>query len=58
MIVVEDGPVSPELRTTIGSLILLGITMVTPGGRVLVLPAIFTLVLVLLFWVAKPTMKE
>jgi len=25
-----------------------------PGGRVLVLPALFTLLLVVLYWVAKP----
>lgn len=49
---------SPELRYTIGSLILLGITLVIPGGRVLVLPAIFILMLVLLFWAAKPRTKE
>lgn len=48
----------PELRYTIATLILLGITMVIPGGRVLVLPAIFTLVLVLLYWAAKPRAKE
>jgi hypothetical protein len=48
----------PELRYTVGTLILLGITMVIPGGRVLVLPAIFTLVLVLLYWAAKPKAKE
>ena len=48
----------PELRYTIGTLILLGITMVIPGGRVLVLPAILTLVLVLLYWAAKPKAKE
>jgi hypothetical protein len=50
--------VSTELRATIGSVILLGITMVIPGGRVLVLPAIFILVLVLLYWAAKPKAKE
>ena len=55
---VEGGVVGPELRYTIGSLILLAITMVIPGGRVLVLPAIFTLLLVLLFWAAKPSTKE
>ncbi len=49
---------STELRATIGSVILLGITMVIPGGRVLVLPAIFILVLVLLYWAAKPKAKE
>jgi uncharacterized membrane protein YdfJ with MMPL/SSD domain len=50
--------VSPELRYTIGSVILLGITLVIPGGRVLVLPALFVLMLVLLFWAAKPRAKE
>jgi uncharacterized membrane protein YdfJ with MMPL/SSD domain len=50
--------VSPELRYTIGTLILLGITLVIPGGRVLVLPAIFVLLLVVLFWAAKPREKE
>jgi hypothetical protein len=50
--------VSAELRYTIGSLVLLGITMVIPGGRVLVLPALFILGLVLLYWAAKPKAKE
>ena len=45
---------SPELRYTIGSLVMLGITMVIPGGRVLVLPVIFVLMLVLLYLAAKP----
>ena len=58
MIRVSAAAMLPELRYTIGSLILLGITMVIPGGRVLVLPAIFTLVLVLLYWAAKPRAKE
>ena len=48
----------PELRYTIASLVLLGITMVIPGGRVLVLPTIFLLMLILLYWVAKPKAKE
>lgn len=48
----------PELRYTIASLVLLGIAMVIPGGRVLVLPTIFVLMLVLLYWVAKPRAKE
>jgi uncharacterized protein (DUF58 family) len=47
-----------ELRYTIASLVLLGITMVIPGGRVLVLPSVFVLMLVLLYWVAKPKAKE
>jgi hypothetical protein len=54
----EGGAVVPELRYTIATLVLLGITMVIPGGRVLVLPMIFVLVLVLLFWAAKPKTKE
>ena len=54
----EDAAVVPELRYTIATLVLLGITMVIPGGRVLVLPMIFLLVLVLLFWAAKPGAKE
>ena len=48
----------PELRNTIASVVLLGITMVIPGGRVLVLPAIFVLILVLLHWAAKPRTEE
>ncbi len=58
MITVSNAAMLPELRYTIGTLILLGITMVIPGGRVLVLPAIFTLTLVLLYWAAKPRAKE
>jgi len=54
----EGTAVSPELRYAIVGLILLGTTMVIPGGRVLVLPAIFTLVLILLYWAAKPKTKE
>jgi len=50
--------VSSELKGTIASLALLGVTMVIPGGRVLVLPAIFILMLVLLYWAAKPGKKE
>jgi uncharacterized protein (DUF58 family) len=55
---VSNAAMLPELRYTIASLILLAITMVIPGGRVLVLPAIFTLVLVLLYWAAKPRAME
>ena len=54
----EGAAVSSELRNTIASLVLLGITMVIPGGRVLVLPMIFVLMLVLLYWAAKPRAKE
>jgi hypothetical protein len=54
----EGATVSTELRNTIASLLLLGITMVIPGGRVLVLPMIFVLLMVLLYWAAKPRAKE
>ena len=54
----EAWAVSSDLRNTIASLILLAITLVIPGGRVLVLPAIFILLLVLLYWVAKPRAEE
>jgi len=54
----EGVTVSSELRNTIASLLLLGITMVIPGGRVLVLPMIFVLLMVLLYWAAKPRAKE
>jgi hypothetical protein len=53
----ESGAVSPELLATIGSLFLLGVAMVIPGGRVLVLPTLFTLIMVLLYWLAKPKPK-
>ena len=39
-------------------MILFGLTLVIPGGRVLVLPVLFTLILVLLYWAAKPKAKE
>lgn len=48
----------PELRYTIGTLVVLMITMLIPGGRVLVLPVIFALVIVLLYWAAKPRARE
>jgi 4-amino-4-deoxy-L-arabinose transferase-like glycosyltransferase len=54
----EGATVVPELRYTIASLVLLGIAMIIPGGRVLVLPSIFVLMLVLLYWAAKPKTKE
>jgi uncharacterized membrane protein HdeD (DUF308 family) len=50
--------VPSELRSTIACMVLLGITMVIPGGRVLVLPMIFVLMLVLFWGVAKPRAKE
>ncbi len=48
----------PELRYTIGTIIALVITLFIPGGRVLVLPVLFVLIMVLLFWAAKPRAKE
>jgi hypothetical protein len=47
-----------ELRYVIGTLVVLGISLVIPGGRVLVLPIIFVLILILLFWAAKPEAEE
>jgi len=47
-----------EAKYTIVSLVLLGITMVIPGGRVLVLPVLFLVLLVLLFWAAKPRPED
>ena len=58
MIPMAGAAVAPELRYTIASVVLLGITMLIPGGRVLVLPMIFVLTLVLLYWAAKPRTKE
>ena len=49
---------SSELRYAIGTLIVLGISLWIPGGRVLVLPIIFVLILILLFWAAKPGAEE
>jgi len=48
----------PEARYAIGSVVLLLITMSFHGGRVLVLPAFFVLILVLLYWAAKPKPEE
>jgi len=53
-----NDPMQAEAWYTIGSVVLLVITMIIPGGRVLVLPAIFVLVLVLLYWAAKPKSEE
>jgi len=47
-----------EAKYTLVSLVLLGITMVIPGGRVLVLPVLFLVLLVLLYWAAKPRPEE
>ncbi len=48
----------PELTATLASLVALLGTMTFHGGRVLVLPALFTLILVLLYWAAKPRSKS
>jgi hypothetical protein len=47
-----------EAKYTLVSLVMLGITMVIPGGRVLVLPVLFLVLLVLLYWAAKPRPEE
>jgi hypothetical protein len=47
-----------EAKYTIGSIAMLIVVMLIPGGRVLVLPAVFVLVLVLLFWAAKPGSED
>jgi hypothetical protein len=44
----------PELRYALYSVAGLVLTLGIPGGRVLVLPAIFTVMLVLTYWAAKP----
>ena len=47
-----------EAKYAIGSLVVLIVVMFIPGGRVLVLPALFVLMLVLLFWAAKPRSED
>jgi hypothetical protein len=47
-----------EAKYTLVSLVLLGITMVIPGGRVLVLPVLFVVLLVVLYWAAKPRPED
>jgi hypothetical protein len=47
-----------EAKYAIASLALLIFVALIPGGRVLVLPALFVLVLVLLFWAAKPGSED
>ena len=49
---------SPELRNTIGALIMVAVTVPFRETRVLVLPALFILMLVLLHWAAKPKPEE
>jgi len=51
--------VAPELRYSMWTVLVLGVTTtMIPGGRVLVLPEIFVLMLLLLYWAAKPRAKE
>jgi hypothetical protein len=47
-----------EAKYTIGTLALLVFVTLIPGGRVLVLPVIFVLLLVLLYWAAKPRSED
>jgi hypothetical protein len=47
-----------ELRYALGTLAVLLVTMLIPGGRVLVLPESFVLILILIFWAAKPRTEE
>ena len=44
---------APELKYAILCVILTAICFLIPGGRVLVLPLVFILILVLLFWSAR-----
>ena len=48
----------PEAKYTLASLVALAITMVIPGGRTLVLPVLFGVLLVLLYWAAKPRPED
>jgi len=54
----ERTSMAPEAKYAIGGLISLIVVMVIPGGRVLVLPVLFALLLVLLFWAAKPRSED
>jgi len=45
-------------RAANAKLAVLIVTMFIPGGRVLVLPEMFTLILVLLYWAAKPRSRK
>jgi hypothetical protein len=49
---------SAELRNTIVALIMVLLTVPFRETRVLVLPAVFILMLVLLHWAAKPKAEE
>jgi 4-amino-4-deoxy-L-arabinose transferase-like glycosyltransferase len=47
-----------ELKYVIVTLVALGLCTLFKGGRVLVLPLLFVLALVLVFWAAKPRAEE
>ena len=47
-----------ELLYAIITLAVLGVCMATHGGRVLVLPVLFVLLLELIFWAAKPRSED
>ena len=49
---------SSELKYTIATTIALVLCTLFKGGRVLVLPLLFVLILVLVFWAAKPRAEE
>ncbi len=49
---------APEAKYAIGCLAFLVFVALIPGGRVLVLPVLFVLLLVLLFWAAKPRSED
>ncbi len=42
-----------ELKYTIAALVLMVLSFLVPGGRVMTLPFFFVLVLVLIFWSAR-----
>ena len=54
----ETASMAPEAKYAIGCLAFLIFVALIPGGRVLVLPVLFVLVLVLLFWAAKPRPED
>ena len=49
---------SSELKYTIVTTVALVLCTLFKGGRVLVLPLLFVLILVLVFWAAKPRAEE
>jgi hypothetical protein len=54
----KGGTMAPEAKYAIGSVALLVFVTLIPGGRVLVLPVLFVLILVLLYWAAKPGSED